>query len=188
MALATLFAPEAICVTALGQYFSAYRSVNDFSAAGIDGWTMRHAFIADMGGFLFQTPDWVPFPINAKQLLWLIQNGHVITPQKEMVTILDKNKTDGFMRLITTAQTIWFCANIIGRLIQGLAIMAIEVTTVAFIYCGLIMMFLWRHKPAGIGTAETLYKNTSIRDILLAGGAAAEKPYKKTPLEFVCRK
>ncbi|TPX16017.1 uncharacterized protein E0L32_000351 [Thyridium curvatum] len=188
MALATLFAPECIVVVAFGQYLSARRSVKDFAAAGISHWTMRHAFVADMGAFLLQTPDWLPFPVNAQQLLWLIQHNYIEIPRQQIQSIIDKNKADGFMRLIMAAQTIWFCVNIVGRLAQGLAITAIEVTTVAFIYCGLSIMFFWRHKPAGVETVEILHSRASLADILIAGGDAARHPYYETPLDFINRK
>ena len=185
LATLTLFAPEVMCVTALAQYVSASRSVKEFSAAGISDWTMRNAFVADMGGFLLLSRDWVPFSINAKQLFWLIQHGYLAVPTAEVKSIQDKNKVDGFMRLVMAMQTIWFCVNIVGRLAQGLAVTAIEVTTVAFIYCGLITMFLWRHKPADVGTPETLHTSATMAEILIAGGYVAREPYRQTPLDFV---
>ncbi|KAJ0124633.1 uncharacterized protein J7T55_005973 [Diaporthe amygdali] len=187
LAVVTLLAPEVINVTVFGQYLSAWESVESFAAAGHTGWTMRHAFLADMGGFILQPRDWKQFPINAKQLLWLIENGYVAMPQVDTAVIRDKNKTDGFMRLITAFQITWFCVNFFGRLAQGLAITAIELTTVAFIYCALGSMFFWRHKPADVETAEILYTNATMKEILVAGGEAAREPYRQTPLDFVSR-
>lgn len=188
MAVTTLLAPEVISVTALGQYVSAWRSVKDFAAAGLSGWTMRHAFFADMGGFVLQPRDWMHFPINAKQLLWLVEHGYVAMPQVDAAVIRDKNKANGFMRLITAVQITWFCVNIVGRLAQRLAITVIEVTTVAFIYCALFTMFFWRHKPADVETAETLHTNATMKEILVAGGESAREPYRQTPLDFASRR
>lgn len=44
---------------------------------------MRHAFYADGGGFLLQLPneDWPPFPVDAKQLHYLVSNGFVDYPE-----------------------------------------------------------------------------------------------------------
>jgi hypothetical protein len=36
---------------------------------------MKHAYFADMGGLVLQTPGWKQFPINGKQLHYLITNG-----------------------------------------------------------------------------------------------------------------
>ena len=59
---------------------------------------MKHAFFADMGGFLLQTTDEVPFPIDAKQLYYLLANDYLEYPSIDLVEIDDKNKTDGFAR------------------------------------------------------------------------------------------
>jgi hypothetical protein len=171
-----LLAPEAICFTATGHYVSACQSVRDFSAAGLGGWIMRHSFVADMSGFILQPRSWVHFPINAKQLLWLIEYGYIAVPQVDAAAIRDKNKTNGFKRLIIAAQITSFCANIAKQLAQGLAITAIEVTTVAFIYFALIPMFLWRNKLADVETAETLHIDATMDEILLAGGEVAKEP------------
>lgn len=184
IALATILAPEATCFTAIGQYFSARQSVKDFAAAGLDGWTMRHAFFTDMGGFILQPRDWVQFPINAKQLLWLIEHEYIAMPQVDAAAIRDRNKANGFVRFITAVQISWFCVNIAGRLAEGIAITAIEVTTVAFIYYGLGTMIFWRHKPADVETAEILHTHATMNEILLAGGEAAREPYRQTPLDF----
>lgn len=188
MFLTLLFAPEIIAVTVTGQYLSARRSVSDFKAAGISSWTLRHAFFADMGGFVLQTSDLVPFPIDAKQLLWLLQRGYIQVPSPDPKFIKDKNKVDGMMRLIMAVQTLWFLVNFVARLVKGYAITAIELTTVASIYCGLPIMFLWRYKPADIGTPEIMMTEAKMSDILLNGGDAAREPYMKTPLDFISRK
>jgi len=189
LAMMTLFAPEVVAVVAVGQYCSARRSVRDFAAAGISDWTMRDAFIVDMGAFVLETnDDWVPFPIDARQLLWLVQHGYLTAiPHDKMARIRDKNKADGLVRLLTTAQAIWFTINIIGRLSQGLAITAIEVTTVTFIFVGLVITITWRHKPADVRTSETLRIDASMPEILRAGGDAAREPYRDTPLDFINR-
>lgn len=81
--------PEFILQVALGQWVSAKKSVEDFKAAGFEGWTMRHAFYADMGGLQLGTapgqqfPAVRPFPtipITAAQYLRLIQLNIVHEP------------------------------------------------------------------------------------------------------------
>lgn len=186
--LGWLVAPEFIGVTVTGQYFSARQSVKDFAAAGISEWTLQHAYIADMGGFVVQTRDWVPFPINAKQLLWLIQHGYISVPRIELRRINDKNKVDSMMRFVMLVQTIWFIINICVRMATGLAVTALELTTMSSIYLSWPCMFMWRHKPADVGTTEVLTTEASISEILLAGGDAAHEPYDQTPLDFISRK
>ena len=104
-----------------------------------------------------------------------------------MKIIRDKNKIDGMMRFVMVVQATWFCINIVGRLIQGIAITLLEVSTVACIWCGLWIMVLWRHKPADLGAAEILRTNATMVEILKKRGNAAREPYRETPLDFINR-
>ena len=70
-----------------------------FGEQGLKGWTMRHAFFVDMGGFLVKTRD-APSPvtITAEQLLLLIQGKYLPYPICDQAAIEDKNKHDGLAR------------------------------------------------------------------------------------------
>lgn len=187
-----LFCPEMYGAEVSGQYLSARQSVKDFAAAGINGWTLSYAYLANMGGYVLQTSDWVPFPVDAKQLLWLIQRGFVAVPDIRPEAIQDKNKVDGVMRLIMVAQTLWFLANFFGRIAQGYTVTVLELTTAAFVYCALPIMWMWRHKPADVVMPEVIHAHASMAEILLAGGGGDEVPelhlYDRTPLDFISRK
>lgn len=134
------------------------------------------------------TCDWVPFPINAKQLLWLIQRGYISLPPNSPNCIKDKNKLDGITRLIMVLQLLWFSANLFARIAKGFAITGIELNAMTLIYCTLPIMFLWRHKPADVKLAEVLTTEATIAEILSVGGDAAQEPYSQSPLDFVSRK
>lgn len=180
--------PEFIFQIALGQWISARRSVRDFHASGYPQWTMSHAFFADMGGFILQTRDWTPFPIDAKQLHYLVIKGHVKFPTLNKRMIKDKNKVDPLLRLLTIIQIFWFVLSILGRAVQHLAITCLELTTAAFIVCSVGISICWFHKPADVMMAETIESNSRIADILLEAKDQARQPYNRTPLDFVSRK
>ena len=99
-----LLGPEFILLNALGQSCSARASVRAFAASDHSGWTIKHAFFADMGGIHLRLPNAQldepkSFPINAKQLHFLITNGFIPFPSNiTQDTIRDKNKSDGFAR------------------------------------------------------------------------------------------
>ncbi|KAK5004486.1 hypothetical protein LTR28_008843, partial [Elasticomyces elasticus] len=183
-----ILGPEFILQTAIGQWASARRSVKDFASSGYSGWTMKHAFFADMGGFVLHPRNWVPFPIDAKQLHYVVVNGYLPYPNVDKKTIEDRNKIDTLLRGITVGQTLWFLLNCIGRAQQGLAITTFELTTLGFIVCTLATSYCWAHKPADITVPLVLETDTSIADILLQAGDAAKEPYSRTPLDFVSRK
>ncbi|KAJ5084629.1 hypothetical protein NUU61_009208 [Penicillium alfredii] len=183
-----LLGPEFIFQIALSQWESARRSVEDFEALGVEGWTMTHAFYTDMGGFVLKTKDSEPFPINAKQLHYLITKGHVEFPKIDERLIADKNKLDGMLRLITILQTLWFVISLCGRASQQMAITTGELTTAAFIVCSVATTVCWYNKPADVQTPEIIETNTPLEQILAEAGDAANRQYRQTPLDFLTRK
>lgn len=179
--------PEFTLQLALGQWSSARQSVRDFCDAGIDGWTMKHAFYADSGGFILHTPDFPPVPIDAKQLLYLIKHDYVEYPRLTTMDIEDKNKVDFLLRIISVGQIVWFSVTVIARGAQGLFVSGLELTTAAFILCSFGTTFCWWHKSADVAVAEDLETTRTMAEIVLAGGEAAAGPYHRTPLDFISR-
>jgi len=182
-----ILAPEFLLMLALAQWVSARRSVKEFRELGYPKWSMKHAFFADMGGFVLHDPSWVPFPLNAKQVHYLVAEGYLpfSTVGIDDRMIEDKNKGDAIARLIAVFQILWFTLNILGRAIQHLAITTLELTTLSFICCSLGTWFFWSPKPKDVGIAITLEPNARISDILVRAGDIARNPYKSTPLDFV---
>jgi hypothetical protein len=95
-----LLGPEFTLLLAVGQYCSARASVKLFSVSRLTGWTMKHSFLADMGGIHLQVPDVKTFPITAKQLHFLVTNNYIPYPEITTTAINDKNKSDGLARYI----------------------------------------------------------------------------------------
>ena len=181
--------PEFVFQLALGQWVSARSSVADFRRSGFARWTMTHAFLADMGGFVLHAPDFVPFPLNAKQVHFLVTNGYVPYSVVAIDTrvISEKNKGGGLVRFITVSQILWFSVNSIARVVQHLDLTTMELSTLAFIICTLGTYVLWANKPMDVENPIVLTPNTTLRDILIRAGDGAQAPYRATPLDFVCR-
>jgi hypothetical protein len=61
---------------------------------------MKHAFLADMGYFHLQGPDYASrsFPIDAKQMLFLLRHKYIEYPNIESDEIDDRNKADSLAR------------------------------------------------------------------------------------------
>jgi hypothetical protein len=183
--------PEFVLQLALGQWSSARQSVRDFRASihdpNLPEWTMKHTFYADSGGFFLCTPDFKPIPLDAKQLLYLINHKYIDHPVYTEKEIDDKNKMDVLIRFVSVIQILWFTVTIIARAAEGLVIRGIELTTAAFVLCSLGATFCWWHKGADVGVPEYLTTQTTMADILKDGGDAAGKPYHRTPLDFISR-
>ena len=180
---------EFVFQLALGQWVSARRSVAAFKNSGYSTWTMRHAFLADMGGFVLRHPDSEDFPLTAKKVHYLVTEGYVpySAVGLDRKFIDDKTKGDGTVRFITVCQMVWFSINCFGRLAQRLAITTIELTTLGFILCTLGTYFLWARKPMDVGSAIILVPNVSVREIQEKAGDQAKEPFYDTPLDFIGR-
>jgi hypothetical protein len=96
----SMLGPEFIFMLALGQYMSAQASRKAFHESGHKDWTIRHSFYANMGGFVFRPRGWKKFPIDAKQLHYLIVHGYIGYPAVDRLSIEDKNKSDGLARCV----------------------------------------------------------------------------------------
>ncbi|KAJ5323035.1 hypothetical protein N7452_011324 [Penicillium brevicompactum] len=184
----SLLGPEFIFQIAIAQWESARQSVADFRSLGIEWWTMRHGFYADMGGYVLKPKDSVEFPINAKQLHYLIEKGYVKDLKNDELLIKDKNKVDAMLRFITLCQSLWFIISICGRAWLQLAITTGELTTAAFIVCSVATTICWWHKPADVQTYEIIEMTETLQQILAEAGDQARVPYQYTPLDFISRK
>lgn len=142
-----------------------------------------------MGGYVLDPPDFPPFPLNAKQLHYLVTRGYIdyavvsITPD----TIDDKNKSDEMARIITMIQVLWFVIDTIARAVQNLAISTLELSTIAYVWCSIGTSFFWRYKPQGINVPVVIVPKQTMAKILVNAGPAAAATYISTPMDFVGR-
>lgn len=183
--LLALMAPELVMLFACGQWASAKRSVVDMHQLGYKSWTMVHAFYADSGGFVLQPPDYVPFPVTAKQLHYLVTNEYLPIPEITRKEIWDKSKADMFAKSIASFQAAWLLVQVIARGLQGLPVTLLELSTVALTTCTGASMFFWFHKPLSVETPSMLRLKTNIVELLLRAGDCAKAPFQDTPLDFI---
>ena len=92
--LVTVLGPELTFLLAFGQYQSARTSLRMFQESGFDSWTLSHAFYADMGGIHVQPESWERFPVNAKQLHYLVTHGYMDYPEISKEEIRCRGKAD----------------------------------------------------------------------------------------------
>ena len=178
MGLAIL-GPEFVLTFAAGQWSRARQSVAAFHASGHSEWSMRQAFFADMGGYVLHAKDAQPFPLNAKQLHWLVTHKFVDYPTLTDEEIWDKSKQDRIAKVITAFQIGYVVLQCIGRAAQRLAITTLELNTLAIVVCSLMTVTAWYHKPQDIRTPTPVYSERGIHDI------AGSTPWHQTPLDFI---
>ncbi|KAH8898911.1 hypothetical protein GQ53DRAFT_635171 [Thozetella sp. PMI_491] len=141
-----IVAPEIVLTYAAGQWSRAKYSVEAFRSSGFNEWTMRMAFFADMGGFVLCANESKPFPLNAKQLHWLVVNKHIPYPKAAQGEVWDKSKQDRLARVISTFQVGYLIVDCIARAVQNLAITTLELNTLGIVVY-LIGQKKWRTTP-----------------------------------------
>ncbi|KAK3365039.1 hypothetical protein B0T24DRAFT_598354 [Lasiosphaeria ovina] len=177
--------PELPMLFAFAQLASARRSREDMKALAVADWTITHGFYADSGGFVLDIPGAHPFPITAKQLLYLVRNQHVDAPRIGKVEIDDKSKADDVAKCLTFFQSGRFIIHIIARAASGLHITPLELMSSAILFCSSITLCLWWHKPLNIKTPTILKAKCNISTLLVQAGDAAKDPFRDTPLDFI---
>lgn len=78
--LFAIFFPEVVTSMAVEQWESANQSVQEFRRLGYPHWTMRHAFFADMRGFVLHSPGFPLFPVDSEQLAYLVKKKYLQYP------------------------------------------------------------------------------------------------------------
>ncbi|MCJ1446973.1 MAG: hypothetical protein MMC23_007481 [Stictis urceolatum] len=173
-----IMAPEIVLTYAAGQWSRARQSVEAFRKSGYPQWNMRMAFFADMGGFTLCPQNSISFPLNAKQLHWLVTNDKISYPEVSAEEMWDKSKQDRLAKIITTFQIGYLVLHCIGRAAQNLAITTLELNAVAIVVTSLMYAFIWLHKPASVRTAIRIHTRFSSSDL-------CSHPWAQTPLDFV---
>ncbi|KAF2029125.1 hypothetical protein EK21DRAFT_101345 [Setomelanomma holmii] len=127
-----IIGPEFVLTYAAGQWSRAKWSVDAFRESHPE-WHMRHAFFADMGGFVLHTDDGVIFPLNAIQLHWLVRHKYVELPRIMKREVWDKSKQDTFTKVITAFQVGYLIIQCSARAAQKLTITALELNALAIV-------------------------------------------------------
>jgi hypothetical protein len=140
---------------------------------------MRQAFFADMGGFMLHPKDGKPFPLNATQLHWLVENGCIEYPQITKKEIWDKSKQDTVAKVITAFQVGYLIIQCIARAAQKLAITTLELNALAIVVCSLMTSYAWLHKPADVHTPVHIHSSKTIEEMM------GKREWDLTPLDHV---
>jgi hypothetical protein len=92
----------------------------------------------------------------APDMLLLRKKGIIKLPYITRDEILDKGKSDSFARVIAVCQTLWLVIQILVRAGRHLEVSQLEIGTIAFAFCAIIIYALNWHKPKNVGVPWTL--------------------------------
>lgn len=125
-----------------------------------ESWTLVHGFYAAMGGFvvdldsafLQSQPRFVEgvtrLTVTPKGVRLLAKCGHLPYIRKD--DIADRSKTDELGKFLACLQASWMLVEVCTRLVLGVSITLLEVTTLGHVLCALVLYLLWWHKPRWI--------------------------------------
>jgi hypothetical protein len=156
--------PEFVTAFAGAQWSYARRGTKKIKDLD-PNWTNTHSFFADMGGVRLRLLDH-EFPIVSTHIFCLLRDQHIQPLEITTAMIDDRTKADVFAKTFTMCQTLWFIVQCIARLIQGLSITSLEVTTIAFVVCTIGTYALWWSKPKGVFVPVVIRKELTLADIV----------------------
>ncbi|KAF8217190.1 hypothetical protein K438DRAFT_1558559 [Mycena galopus ATCC 62051] len=144
MMFVTLIAPELMLGLAARQYVVAQwfaRSQQSYTVS------LTHGFFFVMGGFVSRDSR---HPIAANAQLGAYLKGLRDIKKED---IIDKSKGDSLIACVTLVQVLWFAAQELARLQQGLPISTLEIATASFVIINMVTWALWRQKPKDVSEA-----------------------------------
>jgi hypothetical protein len=160
-----IIGPEFVLTYAAVQWSRAKWSVIAFRDEHQE-WHLRHAFFADMGGFVLHTHHGTVVPVNALQLRWLVRHNYIDFPNITRREVWDKSKQDTFTKVITAFQVGYLVVQCSAWAAQRLTITALELNALAIVVCSLMTSFAWLHKPADVSTPVHIYTTKTVADMI----------------------
>ncbi|KAH6879412.1 hypothetical protein B0T10DRAFT_609854 [Thelonectria olida] len=81
-----------------------------------------------------------------------------VVPTLTEEDIQDRSRADSITKLFALVQCSWLVVQTIARGVKGLAISQLELATIAFVFCALVMHFFWWNKPFDVERRHVLIK------------------------------
>ena len=182
--LATITAPELVLLLATGQKLEARRSMKTWRSDGFTDWTIRHGFFVNMGGLEVKPQGSPAFPINSRQLHYMVAEGHICYPLLEIKEMIDRSNSNYFQIMLTSFQFIWFVVQLVGRLSERLPVTTMEFLTLLSSLCTGFICYQWSQKPRNVRIPIVLEMQASIMAVREQDSGEYQL-CRQTPLDFV---
>ena len=185
--LATIIAPELVLLLATGQKLEARRSMETWRSGGFTDWTICHGFFVNMGGLEVKPQGSPAFPINSRQLHYMVAKGHIRYPLLEIKKMIDRSNSDYFQIMLTSLQLMWFVVQLFGRLAERLPVTTMEFLTLLSSLCTGFICYQWSRKPQNVRIPIVLEMQASIMAVRAQEwSVSGENEFCwPTPLDFV---
>lgn len=120
-------------------------------------WRLGKCFCIIAGGLALQTQDGWIYVLRRGDMKPFIEAGIVEDIDFHDREVEDHAKADSLGKTFTVLQTSWFLFNIIARWATSLPVAPIELATVAYIPCAILMYAMWWYNPKDMTTPITIY-------------------------------
>ncbi|KAK0714480.1 hypothetical protein B0H67DRAFT_467533, partial [Lasiosphaeris hirsuta] len=145
--------------------YQQYRTVKSLSKAKNYEWTIVHSYFALMRGYEVRIEpadqNFLPrtrvldeeregLRLIAEGFQALAQNFPDLIPDQPREKIDNKSKGDAIAKNLVCFQAVWFCAQCFARLGQRLGISLLELNTLGYALCALLIYCLWWNKPLDV--------------------------------------
>ena len=110
-------------------------------------WTLAQCFCRVIRGVVIQTEDEWIYTIHPKDIDAFIDADLISCTDFRKRDVDDRAKADSFAKAFTVLQSTWTVINILARAVYSLPISLLELATVSYVACGIIIYAFWWHKP-----------------------------------------
>ena len=147
--LVAVVAPEFVLAGAAENFFEA-RDRSRFLVARHPEWTMTHMQFAQAHGFRSRTPEGNELECRPRQLQEFIEKDKIDGPSISIEELQARGKNNWVTQLIAVLQIVWFVVQTLFRKIQHYQITALEIMTIAFVFCSVFTYGFYLHQPQDV--------------------------------------
>ena len=148
--LVAAVAPEIVLYNAANNFFEARDLVKHLRSKGHQKWTLVHTQFAFANGFWTRTPQGEEKKCKPELLRTLIENHDIESPPLSKDELKSRGKGDWIIKLIAIVQIIWFVVQTLVRAIQHFQTTALEIMTVAFVFCSVFIYGFSFNQPQDV--------------------------------------
>jgi hypothetical protein len=157
----TIIAPEFIAVEAAQEWIQARKVAREGSITTNGELSVVQAFYIGMFGLQYRTPFGTKI-IWPNQFLWLLNQGLLNWKDHSewglsVDVIKDKSNSDTTGKLFATSQVVWFVAQSVMRVSNGLPLAPLEAMTLSYVPLFAVAYLYWWTKPRDIDTPSEIY-------------------------------
>ena len=143
-------APEIVLYNSAGNFFEARALLKHLRNRGFHGWTLTHTQFAYSKGFWSRTPQGEARKCEPDLLRTLIEYRDVDGPPISEEELKSRSKGDWVIKLTAVVQIIWFVIQTLFRAIEHFQTTALEIMTVAFVFCSVFIYGFSLNQPQNV--------------------------------------